>query len=580
MQDAKKFRIKDFPTGEGFWRIDWLSNIHKNPVVPSEQLITVFFTKLKSPDKPGSIYPLSPRSLDTEQRKIAEIGVGLLPLVRIGSVWQNGYRIDKGMAYTTRTFTVDSALAKPIKFSAHAQPPLQGRLIPAIEYPLGLKSWEKIQSAPLMALPVGDDPFGLLIPAIEIIRFYYIYSTFSARALFYGQYEVLYSEYSCTQDTPLPHVTLKLSWNAIHHDAWVLARYVASETMQRRVKKIHEWVQHATLGKAEQGFFESIFPFEDATTLKVEGIDIKGDDGKTRFLGVRLRNCTHEMPYSGVSIDIETKSAESEKPEIQRPIWLKTWPKGLDQESLQYEHSQESDKNIARMILDESDERFSALKGMKLNKNYQKSESASRDKKYRKSDTQKTGIGTSEGTYGERDLIPGEITQNVVPEEDSAPPTLESFLVALNELRQKGLQVTTIEVGKGGLLFRGEIISFFQKNGTSNRQWSVIRGDEIKLRGFIVAKVSNPKGCAYVIEMERKPDSAEKFSTLIIALSEFTDIPDSELDSFARKCEIYGRWPPESEIRNVKREITNHRDLPDPKLGARILVALERIGLM
>lgn len=55
--------------------------------------------------------------------------------------------------------------------------------------------------------------------------------------------------------------------------------------------------------------------------------------------------------------------------------------------------------------------------------------------------------------------------------------------------------------------------------------------------------------------MERNPSSSEKFSTLIIALSTFTNIPDREFDSLARNCGFYGRWPLEDETRNFKREI-------------------------
>jgi len=149
MLEAKRIRIADFPKGEDLWRVDWMGHIQKNPTVPTEHLITVFLTKLNC-DSNTPFYPLNSKYLNTQYRRVAEIGVGLLPIVWIGSVWKNGIRIDD-VKHVKGSFPVDTTLAKTIKFSGHSDQLNKARLIPASQYPLGGKAWAHVQHAPLSA---------------------------------------------------------------------------------------------------------------------------------------------------------------------------------------------------------------------------------------------------------------------------------------------------------------------------------------------------------------------------------------------------------------------------------------------
>lgn len=605
MLEAKGFRIKDFPEGDDLWRIDWMGNIHKNPPVPSEQLITIFLTKLNLPTS-AAIYPLAPSALNTSYRKITEIGVGLLPLVWIGSVWRNGYRIDDGIVkYVAQSFSVDTTFAMPIQFSACSDPTLQSRLIPATEYPLGLTAWGKIRESQLFALPVNGDPYGMLIPAIEVIRFYYIFSSSSARALFYDQYASLINDPECNMDMPLPSVKLTLDWIAQHGDAWVLARYLASELVKSRVGKIYDWVQLNSMKYSEKGLNQSLFPFDGVTKLGVQGMYITGDDGNLRFLVTRLRRCSHPMPYSDVTIRVRKKPDIPEEVENLKPIWYQTWPKGLELKKLPYTSDQESDRNLFKIRLEANEERFESLRGRKLIKEYIPAKPKTHKRVPIKSDKKKRGLGTSEGTYSESDALSTEVTQTVAVKSETPSISFFNFIYALKYLRSSGLKVSTIQVGKSAFERYGEIISLFTKQGTSDRQWGVIQNEEHDPRGMFVAVVRNHNGCAYVMEIERDPHRAsERFSVLVISSKgfskDFTDIPDSELESLMQECQLYGRWPPESAANKYKRESAPHRKhkddstnqetteakpqapdaAADPDLGRRILAALGRLGLV
>lgn len=595
MLEAKRIRIADFPEGESLWRVDWVGGIHKNPTVQTEHLITVFLTQLNcGSDTP--FYPLNSKYLNTQYRRVAEIGVGLLPIVWIGSVWKNGIRIDD-VKYVKRSLSVDTTLAKTIRFSDYSNPLIKSRLIPASQYPLGGRAWAHVQHAPLFALPFMGDPYGLLIPAIEVIRFYYIYSSSSARALFYGQYDSLYQDPELDYTTPVPSVKLTLCWFTRHSDAWMLARYIASKAIENRVKKIHSWATLKILNGADTEIPRSFFPFDGNTNLKVEGVQIIGDDGKSRFLATRLRNCSHPMPYSDVTIRIEEKPTDPQELEERTPIWYKTWPKGLDIASLPAKHDQEPDKNMERMLLEANEARFEALKGKKLIKEKILPKPKEYERKPKDSDENKKGLGTSEGTGGNSDNARVEISQNLAPDDEGSPMSLINFVNALAYLRSQGLNIATIQVGEDTGPYEGEIISFFARIGKTDRQWSVIHSDPPKQRGIMVARVGSDERYAYVLEIERDPyRNAEIYSVLIISSPFYAEIPEEELKSLKHECQLYGRWPPEDETRKYLRDSTFHRkpkqtassktitsthvdDPVDPDMGKRIFAALERIGL-
>src|SRR5271165_3232472 len=68
-----------------FWRIEWIGGVGYNTSVPSEPQIDVCLAQLPKGEK----NPLSARARSSQvEKRTVKIGVGLLPYVWIGSVWQ------------------------------------------------------------------------------------------------------------------------------------------------------------------------------------------------------------------------------------------------------------------------------------------------------------------------------------------------------------------------------------------------------------------------------------------------------------------------------------------------------------
>ncbi len=81
-----------------------------------------------------------------------------------------------------------------------------------------------------MAVEQDGDPFAVMVPTAEIIRFYYAPSTRLAQALFWGEYKDTFdAERSGVLEDGLVKVHLR-RWLE-DQDAWTLARYLYSPVM-------------------------------------------------------------------------------------------------------------------------------------------------------------------------------------------------------------------------------------------------------------------------------------------------------------------------------------------------------------
>ena len=101
------YRIEEFPDDDRFWRIEWIGGIGYNATVPSDPLMDVCLTRLPA----GETNPLSARARSAEAKFVAKIGVGLLPFISIGSVWQQRRPVATNFAAYRRQLTIDTKTA-------------------------------------------------------------------------------------------------------------------------------------------------------------------------------------------------------------------------------------------------------------------------------------------------------------------------------------------------------------------------------------------------------------------------------------------------------------------------------------
>jgi hypothetical protein len=573
-----------------------MSMIKTNPSVLSEPTVRLFMTRLRQVSS-QPINPLSATLLDTEYRTSVDVGVGVLPLVWKGSVWQNGRRIDEGVALQTRKVEVDTSAAREILFSASVAGGNSQRLVPATQFPLGQEAWAVVRNAPLVALPFGGDPYGILIPSIELFRFYYIHSSSSARALMHGLYDSLLLSHEVLEKPEGHEVIVKLNWRSRTDDAWNLARYVRSGLMKSAVLNLHQWIMASNAGRWDKSnalVGSTVFPFLGRTKLSANGVTILGDDGKSRILVTRLLRCTHPMPYDKVSVLVRDKTQGTGKDhESTLPVYFSRWPNGVVPETSSFGNDEEVDRNMFQTYLEANEERFEVLKGKKLNKI--KEEPGQKTRHVAAIfEKDKKAMGTSKGFHSDSERAPSEITQRTAVESDT-DISLENFLNALKYIRGKGLEVTTIGLGNNVSEVRGENISSFPKLGRSRRQWSVMTDTAGEQRRLVVAKVRKSDKYAYLFEIERDTlRSGDKYSVLVMAARDYSELPLEALLAEVMSCAQHRGWKKEEESRDYLKEFAQHRfrnakandikehdqQIADATLGERIYSALTRLYLI
>jgi hypothetical protein len=203
--------------------------------------------------------------------------------------------------------------------------------IPRSSYLFGV-SWPDVRRTLVVAVEQDGDPYPVMIPTTEIIRFYYAPSTRLAQALFWGEYrEMFNAERSGIFEEGVVKVHLG-RWLE-DQDAWTIARYLGSPVMQREATRLYQSLQlyqlNCTSLIAEPNHaLPCGFPFEGPTTIQNIAVRLPGatPDSRPRWLILQLERCSAPFPFERVIVDRDNNSAPGENAEDENlmPGWAKT----------------------------------------------------------------------------------------------------------------------------------------------------------------------------------------------------------------------------------------------------------------
>ena len=168
------YGIDDFPDDDSLWRVEWIGGVGYNTSVPSDPHINVCLTQLP----PGETNPLSARARSWQTKTTAKISVGLLPYISIVSVWQRRRPVVTNLGACHHRLCIDTSSCRLVTL---AELTASANAIPRRSYLFGA-SWPDVRRTLLMAVEQDGDPFAVMVPTAEIIRFYYAPSTRLAQA--------------------------------------------------------------------------------------------------------------------------------------------------------------------------------------------------------------------------------------------------------------------------------------------------------------------------------------------------------------------------------------------------------------
>ncbi|WP_157830568.1 hypothetical protein [Aeromonas sobria] len=373
MATTKIPKIQEFPMDGRFWRVDWKGAVLPNPGITTEPFFQIVISPFfGNPSGISGDRRASVNQTDVDQQKTINIGIGQLPLISTGSIWHDGLCQE----FTAGKYeTINNLLISPqttqIITATHKE---NGKnIIPYKSYRVGRAG----AGSKLIAVERNGDPFALIIPVMELVRFYYAVSTNLAHAIFSGTLQhnpdsiinISRTYYRAEDD----RFFLGLREHVSDEEGWIIARILHSKEAFLAYSKVHDTVLKSAINHKFL-HIESNFPFAGKTNLeaRVKWIQ-QSKDSPWRCLILSLERCSAPFPYSALTVirDNDGTGAENEtdRPKEEKKPYSRrnaTSTKNAEDPSLQSET--DTNSNLSNVTLALPSDRFGILNGRKPDK--------------------------------------------------------------------------------------------------------------------------------------------------------------------------------------------------------------------
>lgn len=367
--------IKEFPSDSRYWRVDWFGAIQPNPKLPREPVLQVVITPFKTPDitalLPNKLASASSGLVDYTDQRTISIGTGQLPAVCIGSIWRNS-ECQQQLAGQLTEF-------KGLEISKHTSQVLNAStkehnqyIIPYSHYKFGKDGY----FSKMVAVKHGGDPYGILIPMAELVRFYYAVSTDLADVIFSGDlkhnlHAVLNMEHTWSEPEEQREI-IGLRQRFSDQDGWILARILNSHEAWLGATAVHDAMLKNRLNGVP-AHIESNFPFAGSTNLIARCKMLPTVvPNKWRYLVLSLVRCSAVFPFRHLTVyrdndNNRAKNGEDQPDDEKKPCW--SGPRVIPgQQGKPFQSQQAPNKNAATEIFNLPTDRFGYIAGKELDK--------------------------------------------------------------------------------------------------------------------------------------------------------------------------------------------------------------------
>lgn len=569
------FGIEEFPDDDLLWRVVLFGGISRNARVPSEPVIEALLASIPS----ANIDPLGKDAMQSFAIYIAKIGVGQLPYVSIGSVWHR----QKPMAVQIPNFhhikkEIDTSRAR---FVSVGDLVMKHNVIPKSHY-----AFDKLLTAAattqMVAIEIKGDPWAILIPVSELVRFYYAPSSRLAQALFWGEYAKSINEDKCGQLNDGPYRVHLRKWIS-DSDAWTLARFHSSEGMQEQVRHLYQGLQNhcvrsdSAYPKSFRGF-QCGFPFSGTTRIEAIHVPLPcSRAGTDRALILKLLRCSAPFPFDQLLCDRDNRNLKGKNSgeEDLEPGWrrkieqedqnLDEWGNPIEEKL----HSDsEPDRGTPSLQIDIRENRFADLDGKRLLKEEPERQKFRSAPMVGGNGPPLHGFGTGSGVWSGADRKRAEINTSRPGTADKPmlPPSLNTFFSAMRALSSdKFFSVRYVSAISEALELTSNDTSIgFPNYDPAKRKkikWARTLCDgKFRSRQVVVAEVKAGSGYCYVLEAERRHDH-EKLSILVVAAENYAQLTGTEVHSILLGSACKGRWLTATEMTELRRATTTHQQI-------------------
>lgn len=421
--------IAEFPSDGRRWRLDWLGAVDRNPNISSEPTITVAL----SPVREGASNPATTSDVLDHEQKLVRVGIGQMPYLRVGSMWRNKRVLleTAGKSLDLKEVTISPRTVNLIPVGSKIAD--KRRVVPPYLY-----SFMGGLSAKCLAIHNNGDPYGIILPTAEAIRFYYAGSTDLAHIAFWGMYQhglgkIINPELSgFPQDHHRCYLRLR-RWLA-DDDAWTIGRVLQNPVAAQGARRIYDALMRDSVNR-QLAFPECDLPFTGTVHWKARGLPLRIDGKPDRFLIFELLRCSAPFPFDELEVTRdndgrkappETDIPKSEK----RPAWAHghTVANPQGDEMLQSRMEAENKDSHIQLLL--ANEQFDALNGKQIIR-HPKEECQFEAGKFQPLHVLSGAfLGTGQGGNTDSGVLPAKIVANRNPH-TGLPMSLNTIIAAV-----------------------------------------------------------------------------------------------------------------------------------------------------
>ncbi|MES2040095.1 MAG: hypothetical protein V4495_19945 [Pseudomonadota bacterium] len=293
MPDVSEYQINELAKDNRSWRVDWFGSVtyaeryHR----PSQPMIEVQFSCVPD-DIPDFNGLFNLKKNDWPKTKQIRMPVGFLPMFKIGDIWRNGLHVESP-EYDVEYFDelsvgrFDSTLIKsglPSEENGHY-------FLPVSHHPYHIRHTQSY------CVQIETTTCSLIIPSVELIRFYFGSSSTLVSTLFDAPFSAdklwIHTEDEDSRRSPKIHLAPDISGRS----ASDIGRIAFSRAARSAAELVGNSCITASANK-ESVYPKAMFPFEGNTDLKVSGKWLPFD-GKERgvFLVFKILSCSHPFPF-------------------------------------------------------------------------------------------------------------------------------------------------------------------------------------------------------------------------------------------------------------------------------------------
>ena len=505
------------PHDNKLWRIDRLGKIFSQLKNNNNLFIEVYLRPVNFHD--NSVYNFA--RFDNSGREIPEynqlkkipVNIGLLPILRVGSLWIKG-KLQNNKAVT------DIVTLKNIEINANTVEIINSNY--KIKYLdssgreqecklLLQKNFATDAKVPFSCLKIQHENYknGIIIPVIEIIRFYYACSTRLAHLTFSNPEEITKISYAIDNETD--KVVIKLPQQYTDQEAFILARILTSDIALSGFFQIKISLIKIGVNEQPTTLLSTNFPFINSTNLMVRGIKIVD-----RFLVTEICSCS--APFPDISVDRSNDNRKGDKktdiPDDKKKEYRREGRTPSLKGNSIIQNQYESVNCVSTLQFNLNINCFSDLIGKKIEKPKKPFNEYKAQKLAINEKINVTSLGVDLGTWGQTTIVPASIstfnTQSEKQNRAALAATFDNSVRAIEHLNEEYSDIkATIYMPSS------PACEFVPLTDSAHKaQWSYLVSKTKTRRKVLLGKIEYKDKTFWLIEIQAR--KSEHFVTAII----------------------------------------------------------------